>query len=86
MKVARWYNNRDIRIEDVPRPKPGQSEMLVKVFSCGICGSDIAEWYRLPKAPLVPVHEIGGEVVENGKTVLKYQPGDRVYVEPKLHI
>lgn len=84
MKVARWYNNRDIRIEDVPRPKPGQSEMLVKVFSCGICGSDIAEWYRLPKAPLVPGHEIGGEVVETGKSVLKYQPGDRVFVAPKV--
>ena len=84
MKVAKWYNNKDIRIEDVPRPEPGPSEMLVKVFSCGICGSDIAEWYRLPKAPLVPGHEIGGEVVETGKSVQAYRPGDKVFVAPKV--
>ena len=84
MKIAKWYNNKDIRIEDVPKPEPGHSEMLVKVFSCGICGSDIAEWYRLPNAPLVPGHEFGGEVVETGRSVLKYQPGDRVFVAPKV--
>jgi hypothetical protein len=49
MKVAKWYNNKDIRIEDVPRPQPGHHEILVKVISCGICGSDIVEWYRLPR-------------------------------------
>ena len=48
MKIAVWYNNRDIRIMDEPRPKPGPREMLVKVMACGICGSDIVEWYRLP--------------------------------------
>ena len=50
MKVAYWYNNKDIRIEEVPTPVPGPNEMLVKVISCGICGSDIVEWYRLPSA------------------------------------
>jgi len=84
MKVARWYNNRDIRIEEVPRPKPGPAEMLVKVISCGICGSDIVEWYRLPRAPLIPGHEIGGEVVETGDAVRAYRPGDRVFVAPKV--
>lgn len=84
MKVAKWYNNKDIRIEDISRPKPGPNEMLVKVASCGICGSDIVEWYRLPRAPLVPGHEIGGEVVETGKAVTKFKPGDRVFVAPKV--
>jgi L-iditol 2-dehydrogenase len=84
MKVALWYNNRDIRIEDVPRPKPGPREMLVKVWSCGICGSDIVEWYRLPRAPLVQGHEIGAEVVEVGKAVSEYVPGDRVCIAPKV--
>jgi len=56
MKIVRWYNNHDIRIEQVPRPVPGPGEMLVKVQSCGICGSDVVEWYRLPRAPLVPGH------------------------------
>jgi len=84
MKVAKWYNNKDIRIEDIARPRPGPNEMLVKVVSCGICGSDIVEWYRLPRAPLVPGHEIGGEVVETGKAVTKFKPGDRVFVAPKV--
>ncbi|MGD9300803.1 MAG: alcohol dehydrogenase catalytic domain-containing protein, partial [Desulfobacterales bacterium] len=84
MKVARWYNNQDIRIEEVPTPEPGPDEMLVKVISCGICGSDIVEWYRLPRAPLVPGHEIGAEVVEVGKSVKKFNPGDRVFIAPKV--
>jgi L-iditol 2-dehydrogenase len=84
MKVSVWYNNKDIRIEEVPKPKPGHKEILIKIISCGICGSDIVEWYRLPRAPLVQGHEIGAEVVEVGKAVTKYQPGDRVFVAPKV--
>ncbi len=84
MKVSVWYNNEDIRIEEVPRPKPGDKEMLIKVISCGICGSDIVEWYRQPRAPLVQGHEIGAEVVEVGRAVSTYKPGDRVFVAPKV--
>ncbi len=84
MRVALWYNNRDIRLEDVPTPKPGPKEILIKVISCGICGSDIVEWYRLPRAPLVQGHEIGAEVVEAGRAVAACKPGDRVMVAPKV--
>jgi len=84
MKVAYWYNNKDIRIEEVPTPNPGPKEMLVKVISCGICGSDIVEWYRLPRAPLVQGHEIGVEVVALGDSVNKYKLGDRVFIAPKV--
>ena len=84
MKVARWYNNRDIRIEEMPRPVPGPDDILIKVISCGICGSDIVEWYRLPRAPLIPGHEIGGVIMETGESVTDYQPGDRVFVAPKV--
>ncbi len=84
MKVSVWYNNEDIRIEEVPRPKPGHKEILIKILSCGICGSDIVEWYRLPRAPLVQGHEIGAQVVEVGRSVSKYKPGDRVFVAPKV--
>jgi L-iditol 2-dehydrogenase len=84
MKVARWYNNQDIRIEEIPRPTPGPQDILIKVISCGICGSDIVEWYRLPRAPLIPGHEIGGIVVETGLSVTDYLPGDRVFVAPKV--
>jgi L-iditol 2-dehydrogenase len=84
MKVAVWHHNRDIRIEDAPRPQPGSREMLVKVMSCGICGSDVVEWYRRPRAPLVQGHEVGAEVVEVGDAVSGYRPGDRVCVAPKV--
>ena len=83
MKVSYWHNNRDIRIEDVPTPRPGPGEILVKVISCGICGSDVVEWYRLPRAPLVQGHEIGALVVEVGDSVTGFKPGDRVFVAPK---
>jgi len=84
MKVSMWYNNRDIRIEEVPTPSPGSGEMLVKVISCGICGSDIVEWYRLPRAPLVLGHEVGVEVAEPGEGVTKYKKGDRLFIAPKI--
>lgn len=84
MKVAIWYHNEDIRIKDAPTPRPGPKEMLVKVKSCGICGSDIVEWYRLPRAPVVQGHELGGEVVEAGESVDTYKIGDRVFIAPKV--
>ena len=84
MRVCMWYNNRDVRIEEAPTPSPGPREMLVKVMSCGICGSDVVEWYRLPRAPLVQGHELGAEVVEVGEALTDYKPGDRVFIAPKV--
>ena len=84
MKVSMWYNNNDIRLEEIPTPSPGQGEILVKVISCGICGSDIVEWYRLPRAPLVQGHEVGVEVVEIGEGISKYKKGDRLFIAPKV--
>jgi L-iditol 2-dehydrogenase len=68
----------------VPTPIPGPKEMLVKVISCGICGSDIVEWYRLPRAPLVQGHEIGADIVTVGGSVKRNKPGDRVFIPPKI--
>ena len=84
MKVSMWYNNNDVRLEEVPTPSPGPNEMLVKVISCGICGSDVVEWYRMPRAPLVQGHEVGVEVVETGKEVTKFNKGDRLFIAPKI--
>lgn len=79
MKVAVYYNNRDVRIEDRPRPKPGPGEVLVRIEASGICGSDVMEWYRIKKAPLVLGHEIAGTVEEAGPGVVKFNKGDRVF-------
>ncbi|HET6477526.1 MAG TPA: zinc-dependent dehydrogenase [Dehalococcoidales bacterium] len=78
MRVAMWYNNRDIRLEQMPIPQIGPGELLLRVEASGICGSDVMEWYRLDRAPLVLGHEIGGQVVEVGSGVNGFKKGDRV--------
>ncbi len=80
MRVLMYYNNSDVRVEEMPVPVIGAGEILVKVHATGICGSDVMEWYRIKKAPKVLGHEITGEIVEVGEGVDKYKKGDRVFV------
>ena len=80
MRVAMYYNNNDVRLEEMPRPKVGPGEILVQILASGICGSDVMEWYRIRKAPLVLGHEIAGDVVEVGRGVERFQVGMRVTV------
>ncbi len=78
MLIAKYYNNNDIRIEELPIPAIGPGEILVKVRASGICGTDVMEWYRIQKAPRILGHEIAGEIVESRSD--KYHPGQRVFV------
>ncbi len=80
MNVAMYYNNNDVRIEQMPVPQINDEELLVKVHASGICGSDVMEWYRIKKAPRVLGHEIAGGIVKVGKNVHSYTVGDRVFV------
>jgi len=80
MRVAMYYNNNDVRVEEIPTPQIGPGELLVKVMASGICGSDVMEWYRIKKAPLVLGHEIAGEIVEIGEGVDRHTVGERVFV------
>lgn len=80
MRIAMYYNNQDIRLEEIPTPHAGPGELLVKVMASGICGSDVLEWYRIKKAPRVLGHEITGEIVGVGEGVDGYQIGERVFV------
>jgi L-iditol 2-dehydrogenase len=80
MKTAVYYNNSDVRIEDRPKPEIGPGEILVKVRASGVCGSDVLEWYRIKKAPIVLGHEIAGDIVEVGEGVARWKVGDRVAV------
>lgn len=80
MRVAMYYSNSDVRIEEIPVPCIAPDELLVKTIASGICGSDVMEWYRLKKAPKVLGHEITGEIVETGSDVKNFRKGDRVFV------
>ena len=79
MNVAMYYNNRDVRLEKMAIPRINAGELLVRARASGICGSDLMEWYRIQKAPLVLGHEITGEIVEVGEGVENFQVGDRVF-------
>jgi L-iditol 2-dehydrogenase len=78
LKVAKYYSNQDIRLEEMPIPKIEVGELLIRVEASGICGSDVMEWYRAGKEPTVLGHEIAGEIVEVGKGVERYKLGQRV--------
>jgi len=78
MRVAMYYNNRDIRLEEMEVPRIGSGEMLVQIFASSICGSDTMEWYRIKHAPLVLGHEIAGRVAGVGDGVAGFKTGDRV--------
>ena len=80
MFVAMYHNNKDIRIQQMPKPEIGTDEILLKVMACGICGSDVIEWYRAPKAPWVLGHEATGIIEKTGEKVSQYKVGDRVFV------
>lgn len=80
MKAAVYYSQRDIRVEDVPVPKISQSEALVEMKACGVCGSDLMAWYLENRAPLVLGHEPSGVIAEIGSEVETFNVGDKVFV------
>lgn len=86
MKIARYFNNKKVIEDEVPKPQIGKGEFLVKVKKSGICGSDVLEYYRVAKMEklgvdsLVLGHEIAGDIVEIGEGVHDLKVGDRVFV------
>ncbi len=80
MRVAMYYKNNDVRVEDMPQPEIGPGELLLKIEASGICGSDVMEWYRIQRAPLVLGHEVAGSVAQVGAGVTQFREGDRLVV------
>ena len=78
MRVAMYYSNQDVRLEEMPTPQLGPGELLVRVEASGICGSDVMEWYRIHKVPLVLGHEVAGVIAAVGDGVEHYKVRDRV--------
>lgn len=79
MRAAIYNGPADIRIEERPLPgDPGPGELLVRVKICGMCGSDVTDWYMNPRIPAVLGHEPAGDVVKVGAGVTAFKEGDRV--------
>jgi L-iditol 2-dehydrogenase len=91
MKAQVFYEAEKMRMEELPIPKVGDADVLVRVKTCGICGSDISYYYGLSptgKMPIVLGHEFTGEVVKVGAIPASmglFAPGDRVVVNPVQH-
>lgn len=88
MRAAYLEDIGDIKIKNIEKPKPNDNEVLVKIKSVGVCGSDI-HYYKHGKIgdfvvnePLILGHESAGEVVEIGDEVTSLKVGDRVSLEP----
>ena len=90
MKAAVYHGRRDIRIEDLPCPRPAEGELLVRVTGVGICGTDAAEFAEGPgmfpihrtdpvtghSGPMVPGHEFAGVVAGTGAGVTGFAEGE----------
>lgn len=79
MKASVYYSKNDIRYQDVDLPELGEGDILVKMKSCGLCGTDIHKaQHQTVTGPIILGHEVSGEVVKVGQQVTRFKPGDRV--------
>jgi (R,R)-butanediol dehydrogenase/meso-butanediol dehydrogenase/diacetyl reductase len=96
MRALRFHAARDLRIEDLAEPSaPGHAEVVIRVATCGICGTDLHEYTSGPivtpvephpltgaRNPQILGHEFAGDVVATGPGVTRIAEGDRVAVMP----
>jgi alcohol dehydrogenase, propanol-preferring len=83
MKAAVFYGSgQPLKVEELPTPKPGANEVLVKVAACGLCHTDLHYLdHGVPtfkKPPMILGHEISGTIAASGSEVSQWKEGDRV--------
>lgn len=88
MKALLLTEYKHLELAEMPAPEPGESEVLVRVRACGICGSDVhgydgSSGRRIP--PLVMGHEAAGVVAAVGRGVSRFQPGDRITFDSTVY-
>ncbi len=80
VKALKYYDRKTVKMEEVSIPQLENDEVLVETKACGICSSDVMDWYREPHAPTFFGHEPTGVIVKAGSMVKDFRPGDRVFV------
>ena len=79
MRAAVYRGVNDVRVETIPVPEIGSGEVLVKIHTCGICGTDLKKIHTgSHSAPRVFGHEMSGTIVRVGEGVVGFMVGDRV--------
>src|SRR3569833_3122122 len=82
MRAVVYHGINDMRVETLPVPKIGPGELLVKIATCGVCGSDLKKIHTgSHSAPRIFGHEMAGTVVEVGEGVTRYKGGERVVAQ-----
>jgi len=87
MLAAVYHGPNDLRVEDVPVPQIGPGELLIKVLSASICGTDLRIFHgnhRMysPGTVRIPGHEVVGNIVEIGTELSGFALGERVFIAP----
>ena len=84
MKAAVLEAIKRIAVKDIPTPIPKDDEVLIKVKTCGMCGTDLKLYngQYSARVPVVPGHEYSGEIVALGKNVRNLKVGQRVVSDP----
>src|ERR1700737_4936255 len=96
MKAIRFYAKEDVRVEDVASPDVvGDSQVLIRPLTCGICGTDLHEFAAGPivtpvkphrftgaMLPQILGHEFSAEVIETGREVTRIKRGARISIQP----
>lgn len=86
MNCIRILEPNRVELAQIPTPQPREDEVLIRVAASGICGTDIhiLRGEYMGSYPVIPGHEFSGTVVEAGRAVTRFRPGDRVAVEPNI--
>ena len=80
MLAVEYHTNDDVRIVELPVPEIRVGELLVRLRACGLCASDVMEWYMKPRAPVYPGHEPVGVIAAVGEGVQGFMVGQPVFV------
>ena len=86
MKAIQMTEVKNLHVIDAPMPVCGADEVLLKIMAVGVCGSDIPRILKFGShvLPIIPGHEFAGEIVETGKDVEGWVPGDHATAAPLI--